>query len=1121
MIGQILGHYRIVEKIGEGGMGVVYRAHDERLDRDVALKLLPAGALANVAAVKSFRKEAQALSKLNHPNIATIHDFDVQDGFNFLVMEYVYGATLSRKIAAGPLSAKEVIRLGTQLAQGLQAAHSKGVIHRDLKPSNLAVTSDCRLKILDFGLARFSESVDPNLTQTSVDPSPAAGTLPYMAPELLQGQPADERTDIYAAGAVLYEMSTGQRLFPDKHGARLMDAILHRSVPPPRDLDNRVSAELQDIIQKALDKDPDRRYQSAKELKVDLQRLPIVQNGEEWKSSDAASPDREPLEAQLEIAHVLYMDIVEYSKFPMDQQKRLIEELQNSVRSTSEFSRAKSRRSLISLPSGDGMALVFFDNPESPCRCALELGRGLRDRSEIKLRMGIHTGLVYRTADINTNRNVAGGGINRAQRVMDCGDAGHILVSKAVADMLAEVSSWNGLLHDLGEVEVKNGARVHVFNLYTEAAGNPVLPKKCTERRRSPRSDSGKVERSRSKSGVRSKNGTGIKKASEITGGSAPDEPQAERRQALARHQLLTKLHVFTRKKLRVLLLAVVMLAILAFAVYRKAAATFTPAPAPPGVPSLETGKFIAVLPFLVEGDSSTLQPVSERVSRQLSAKLLALRNLWVASAAAVEDVQPHASLATIAGRLAANLVISGKVHGDNKVIQITVTVDEVASRKRLLNQKFIGARNDLLKLEDQISTRILQVLELNPADAETVRATPPPTDSLEAYDLYISGMKAYRGHPDINQLKSAIAFYEKAIEMDSNFALAYAGLADACVTMYSETNDTTWIHRAMGAAAQAEKLNENLKEAHLALGNVFRKTGKTEEAVKEFRRALKISPNCDACYRRLGLAYEEIGERSQAIIALQNAVTINPYYWSSQNELGIAYLQFGMFEKALAAFLRVVEVEPNNSILHENLGAVYFALARYDESIPEFEKAITFQSTNADTYSDFGEALIYLKRYAEAIPFLEKAVQMKPDNQLIVGNLADGYRCQGLQKKSVETYDRAILLANKELAVNPRDTVVLGTLATYHAKNGAIALAEYYIRRARAIDALDVELIYEEALIRALSDQTDQALDSLRLAFERGIPPDRANLDPDFNNLHENPRFKGLVKEFLDKPKH
>src|SRR5215813_2592019 len=475
MIGQTLGHYRIVEKIGEGGMGVVYRARDERLDRDVALKLLPATMLADVAAVKSFRDEAQALSRLNHPNIATVHDFDAQDGLNFLVMEFIHGGTLDRRLAAGARPEKEVIRLGTQLAQGLKAAHSKGVIHRDLKPSNLGVTPDYRLKILDFGLARFSESADQNATLTSVEVHPEAGTLPYMAPELLQGQPADERTDIYAAGAVLYEMTTGQRLFPDKHGLRLVNAILHRPVLPPRDLNSQVSPELQAIIQKALDKDPDRRYQSANELEIDLKRIS--------PHSPSSFPQAEPSgPLPLEIAHVLFMDIVAYSKFPMDQQKRLVEDLQKTVRAAAEFVRAKSRDSLISLPSGDGMALVFFGDPESPCRCALELSRVLRNHPEIKLRMGVHSGPVYRTADINTNRNVSGGGINLAQRVMDCGDAGHILVSKTVAEMLAQVSSWNGSLHDLGEFEVKHETRIHLCNLYTADAGNPEMPRKLLDK---------------------------------------------------------------------------------------------------------------------------------------------------------------------------------------------------------------------------------------------------------------------------------------------------------------------------------------------------------------------------------------------------------------------------------------------------------------------------------------------------------------------------------------------------------------------------------------------------------------------------------------------------------------
>ena len=178
----------------------------------------------------------------------------------------------------------------------------------------------------------------------------------------------------------------------------------------------------------------------------------------------------------LEIAHVLFLDIIAYSKLPMDEQQKVLRQLQESVRGTEEFARAQAKDELIRLPTGDGMALVFFTDPEAPVRCALELSHALRDHPEIPLRMGIHSGPVYRVADINANRNVAGGGINIAQRVMDCGDAGHILVSGAVAEVLGQLSTWSNLLHDLGEVEVKHGVRLHLSNLYTDAAGNPEVP---------------------------------------------------------------------------------------------------------------------------------------------------------------------------------------------------------------------------------------------------------------------------------------------------------------------------------------------------------------------------------------------------------------------------------------------------------------------------------------------------------------------------------------------------------------------------------------------------------------------------------------------------------------------
>lgn len=273
MVGQTLGHYRVLEQIGAGGMGLVFKAHDERLDRDVAIKVLPPGALTDERARQRFRNEALALSKLNHPNIETVHDFDTQDGVDFLVMELVPGVTLDEKLAAGALSEKEVAGLGAQMAEGLAAAHQQSVIHRDLKPGNLRLAPDGRLKILDFGLAKLLEPATATATTTSWSGTRGpVGTPPYMAPEQLRGAPVDASCDLWAAGAVLYEMATGRRPFLS-HGPKLTDEILHEQPAAPSTVNAKVSPGLEAIILKCLEKEPENRYSSAREIVVDLHRL--------------------------------------------------------------------------------------------------------------------------------------------------------------------------------------------------------------------------------------------------------------------------------------------------------------------------------------------------------------------------------------------------------------------------------------------------------------------------------------------------------------------------------------------------------------------------------------------------------------------------------------------------------------------------------------------------------------------------------------------------------------------------------------------------------------------------------------------------------------------------------
>jgi serine/threonine-protein kinase len=273
MIGQTFGHYRILEKIAAGGMGVVYRARDEQLERDVALKVLPSGTLSDDSARRNFRREALALAKLNHPNIETVYEFGSQDDLDFLVMEYVSGRTLAERLVSGALPEKEVIALGMQIAAAIEEAHERGIVHRDLKPANIAIAARGQAKVLDFGLAKLLRPDDELTTDHLTDTQAAAGTLPYMSPEQLLGEPVDARGDVYSIGVVLYEMATGRRAFSGDLPSRVIDAILHGPLVPPRALDSRISPELERIILKCMDKDPEHRYQSARELLVDFRRL--------------------------------------------------------------------------------------------------------------------------------------------------------------------------------------------------------------------------------------------------------------------------------------------------------------------------------------------------------------------------------------------------------------------------------------------------------------------------------------------------------------------------------------------------------------------------------------------------------------------------------------------------------------------------------------------------------------------------------------------------------------------------------------------------------------------------------------------------------------------------------
>jgi eukaryotic-like serine/threonine-protein kinase len=275
MTGKTLGHYRIIERIGAGGMGVVYRAHDDQLDRQVAIKVLPANSLNDPHARARLVREARTASKLNHPHICTIHEVGEADDQAYIAMELVEGQPMSARLVSGPLPVEEVLHLGLQLVDALAHAHERNVVHRDLKCANVMITPERRVKVLDFGLAKRSSGaaiVDATTVShgSVTQPGVLVGTLAYMAPEQLRGRAADVRSDIWALGIMLYEMATGARPFQGQTGFELSAAILGQ---PPAPLASKVPIALHRVIECCLDKEPERRYQRAVEVRAALDAI--------------------------------------------------------------------------------------------------------------------------------------------------------------------------------------------------------------------------------------------------------------------------------------------------------------------------------------------------------------------------------------------------------------------------------------------------------------------------------------------------------------------------------------------------------------------------------------------------------------------------------------------------------------------------------------------------------------------------------------------------------------------------------------------------------------------------------------------------------------------------------
>ena len=469
----IKNRYAVECELGRGGMSVVYLAQDRQLmNKRVVIKVLLDESQEDAWIRKKFLQEMEALARIDHPGVVGALDTgETEEGRQFLVMQFIEGNNLRQELESnGPFDFKRAAAIFRQVGQALSAAHGKGVWHRDLTLDNIMLQKhgggEEHTRIIDFGIAGIQDSAFGG------EKTQVAGTYSYMSPEQFAGRPS-AATDVWAMGVCAYEMLTGRKPFSGASLEHLISA--EKAKPAPLEtLRPGLPLEAGAAILRALSFNEQDRFSTPRDFGETLARTltgdPVTPLQPKVGSSDGKQ--------SLEIAHILFMDLIGYSLLPMDKQREYLDELQRIVRDCGSFKQAEASHNIISLPTGDGMALAFFGDPTLPAQCAFEISKALRSRSHLKLRMGIHTGPVYRVADINANANVAGGGINMAQRVMDSGDDGHVLVSKAVADVLAQLSNWKPYLIDLGERPVKHGVMMHIFNLATSEVGNTALPKK-------------------------------------------------------------------------------------------------------------------------------------------------------------------------------------------------------------------------------------------------------------------------------------------------------------------------------------------------------------------------------------------------------------------------------------------------------------------------------------------------------------------------------------------------------------------------------------------------------------------------------------------------------------------
>jgi TolB-like protein/Tfp pilus assembly protein PilF len=786
--------------------------------------------------------------------------------------------------------------------------------------------------------------------------------------------------------------------------------------------------------------------------------------------------------SQLEIAHVLFMDIVGYSKKPIDQQSELLGQLNQVVRGTEQFRAAEAAGKLVRLPTGDGMALAFFTSVDAPVRCALEIAEALKTHPRIELRMGVDSGPVDQIIDVNDRPNVAGAGINMAQRVMDCGDEGHILLSKRVAADLAQYSKWQPHLHDLGEAEVKHGVIVALVNLYTADVGNPALPDKVQRARRLEMLRGRKLRRRR-------------------LGGTT-----------------------------------LVLLAALAVGAFLWSKRMGTPPVASSNTVAVAApAKSIAVLPLENLSDDKENAFFADGIQDDLLTSLAKIKDLKVISRTSVMSYRNKGTrnLREIGKELGVASVLEGSVRRVGNRVLVNVQLIDTASDQHIWAERYDRTLTDSITLQGELASEIAGALRASLTAEEKARIETKPTDNPDAYVAYLRGREVQlRPETSRENYLSAESFYKQAIELDPKFVLARARLSfiQALLFEYFEPKNRARLAEARANAEEAVRLDPNSAEAHSSLARCAQNANDAATTRRELVEAVRLLPNDTTIVLSAAMTQWGMGWNDEALANFRRATELGPREPKTFYNYGALLKEVGREAEARAALDQALKLAPNS---------IYFRLQRASAEtswtgdtsrarailagLPAGQdpdgRVTSAYCTLALYERNFPEALRLLQAYAgETLPTVDSGGFGTQDSKTYNEGIIRLYA--GDHARAYECFDTERWKAEVEVRDDPLSAGNHSALAFLYARLGwkeaALAEATRALELEPPVDVFaNVAFHFNLARAYAWAAEPDSALKQVEQLLT--VPSDyKVNdfrLDPVWDPLRKDPRFQKLLE--------